>query len=60
MFKRSIISNSPLFEGFNFLDNSITLLSKKYQPVTAKLDLVFLGFSKRFTTFLLLFKVATP
>ena len=34
-FNRSTISNSFLFEGFKFFAYLITLLSKKYNPVTA-------------------------
>ena len=41
----STISNSPLFDGLSFFEKFTTLLSKKYKPVTANFDLLFLGFS---------------
>ena len=44
-FRRSVISISPLLEGFNFFESSTTLLSKKYKPVTAKSETNFFGFS---------------
>ena len=46
--------------GLSFFVNSITLLSKKYKPVTAKLDFVFFGFSTSLITFFFYLIVATP
>ena len=43
-FRRSVISNSPLFDGFSFFEYSTTLLSKKYKPVIAKFEIFFLVF----------------
>ena len=57
---KSIISNSPLFEGLRSLLNSTTLLSKKYKPVTAKFDLEFFGFSFKDETLFPFFILATP
>ena len=45
MLFKSVISNSPRAEGFNDLAYSHTFWSYKYNPVTAKLDLGFTGFS---------------
>ena len=58
-FKRSIISYSFLLDFFNFVTLLTTELSKKYKPVTAKLELIFLGFSSSLIIFLFLI-VATP
>ena len=60
LFNKSVISSSPLFEGFNFILKSKTLLSKKYNPVTAKFDLGFFGFSIIFNTLFFLLIEATP
>ena len=40
-----MISSSFLFEGLSCFENLTTLLSKKYNPVIAKSDINFLGFS---------------
>ena len=56
----SVISNSPLLEGFNFLEYLITLLSKKYNPVIARLDKNFFGFSLIDIILFLLLIFATP
>ena len=60
MFKISTISNSLRFEGFNFLLNSTTLLSKKYNPVIARFEKDFFGFSLIDIIFPFLFILATP
>ena len=54
-----MFSSSFLFEGLSFLLKLITLLSKKYNPVTAKFDFDFLGFSISSEIFLFLI-LATP
>ena len=43
-----MISNSFLLDFFKVIDFLITELSKKYNPVIAKFDLEFLGFSFKF------------
>ena len=60
LLSRSTISNSFLFEGFKVLLNLTTLLSKKYNPVTAKLENSFLGFSTILMILFFLFTDATP
>ena len=60
MFKRSVISNSPLFEGFNFFAYLTTSLSKKYRPVIAKSDKNLVGFSLIETIFFELLTLVTP
>ena len=46
----SVISSSPLFDGWTCFANSITLLSKKYSPVTAKFERGLAGFYSMETT----------
>ena len=55
MFKRSIISNSFLFEGLSVLLILTTFLSKKYRPVTAKLEFVEVGFSFKTNNFFIFY-----
>ena len=60
LFKRSTISSSFLLDGFNVLQKLTTLSSKKYNPVTARLEFVFLGFYTILTILFCLLTVATP
>ena len=60
-FIKSIISNSPLFEGFSLFEYSTTFLSKKYNPVIALFEIYFEGFSTIFIILLFfLFYLAIP
>ena len=60
LFNKSVISNSFLLEGLSDLLYLTTLLSKKYKPVIARLDIVYFGFSTIFVILFFLFIVATP
>ena len=44
----SVISNSPLHEGFNFLMISKIFGVRKYTPITARFEVGFFGFSTIF------------
>ena len=60
LLNRSTISNSFLFDGLKDLQKFTTLLSKKYKPVTARLEFVLLGFSMIFVILFFLLIVAIP